>query len=79
MLVFSTQLCELLPLSPSPWFNSPPPPLSMCEYVHCYCTVYCIHVRRVGYGVLGLRQINICRKAPLQVNFLEDDISHCLL
>ncbi len=24
MLVFSTQLCELLPLSPSLWFNSPP-------------------------------------------------------
>jgi hypothetical protein len=26
MLVFSTQLCELLPLSPSLWFNSPPLP-----------------------------------------------------
>jgi hypothetical protein len=23
-----------------------------------------------GYGVLGLRQINTCRKVPLQVNFL---------
>jgi hypothetical protein len=26
ILVFSTQLCELLPLSPSLWFKSPPPP-----------------------------------------------------
>ncbi len=25
MLVFSTQLCKLLPLSFSLWFNSPPP------------------------------------------------------
>jgi hypothetical protein len=24
-IIFSTQLCELLPLSPSLWFNSPPP------------------------------------------------------
>jgi hypothetical protein len=28
MLVFSTQLCELLPLYPSLWFNDPPSPLS---------------------------------------------------
>ena len=27
----------------------------------------------------GLRQINTCRKVPLQVNFLDDDILHCLL
>jgi hypothetical protein len=27
MLVFSPQLCELLPLKPSLWFTSPPPPL----------------------------------------------------
>jgi hypothetical protein len=26
--------------------------------------------KRRGYGVVGLRQINICRKVPLQVNFL---------
>jgi hypothetical protein len=31
MLVFSTQLCELLPLQPSLWFNSP----SLREYVQC--------------------------------------------
>jgi hypothetical protein len=31
------------------------------------------------YGVLGLRQINTCRKGPLRVNFLDDDILHCLL
>ncbi len=32
-----------------------------------------------GYGVLGLRQINTCRKVPLQVIFLDDYILHCLL
>jgi hypothetical protein len=26
MLLILTQLCELLPLKPSFWFNSPPPP-----------------------------------------------------
>jgi hypothetical protein len=26
MFVFSTQLCELFPLSPYLWFNSTPPP-----------------------------------------------------
>jgi hypothetical protein len=27
LLVFSNQLCELLPVSPSLWFNSPPFPV----------------------------------------------------
>ncbi len=31
------------------------------------------------YEVLSLRQINTCRKVPLKVNFLDDDILHCLL
>jgi hypothetical protein len=32
-------------------------------------------------GVQGLRQINICHKVPLQVNFytVDNDILHCLL
>jgi len=34
MLVFSTQLCELLPLYPSLWFNSPPPlPCVKVQYI----------------------------------------------
>jgi hypothetical protein len=33
-------------------------------------------VQEGGYGVLGLRQINTCRKVPLQVNFLDNDIWH---
>jgi len=58
MLLFSTQLCELLPLSPYLWFNSPPPiPFPMW-----------ISVRGGGYGVLGLGQINIGRKVSLHVN-----------
>jgi hypothetical protein len=55
MLVFSTQLCELLPLSPLPCVN---------KY-----TVYTYTVCKGGYGVLGLRQIITCGKVPLKVNF----------
>ncbi len=76
MLVFSNQLCELLPLWPSLWFNSPHPFTFLC--VNKY-TVYTYTVCKGGYGVLGLRQINTCRKLPLKVNFLDDDIMHCLL
>jgi hypothetical protein len=76
MLVFSTQLCELLSLSPSHWFNSPLPCPLPC--VNKY-TVY-TYTEYGGYAVLGLRQINTCHKVPLQVNFvLDDDILHCLL
>ncbi len=60
MLVFSTQLCELLPLSP--FLVQLPPPLP-CVNKH---TVYTYTLCGGGYGVLGLRQINTCRKAPLQ-------------
>ncbi len=28
----------------------------------------------MGYGALGLRQINTCRKVRLQVNLVDDDI-----
>jgi hypothetical protein len=75
MVVFSTHLCELLPLSPSLWFNSPTPP-SLSEQVYCITYTVC---KGGGYGVLGLRQINTCRKVSLQVNFLDNEILHCLL
>ncbi len=42
MLVFSTQLCELLPLEPSLRFNSPPSSPSLCDKY----TVYT--VRKMG-------------------------------
>ncbi len=78
-LVFSIQLCDLyyysplLPLSPSLWFNSPPPPFIDLVWRSILNTrTQC--VRGGGYGVLGLRQINTCRKIPIQVNFLDDDI-----
>ncbi len=66
MLVFSTQLCELLPhLSLFPvWISI------------LYTRIQCV---RGGYGVLDLSQINTCRRLPLQVNFLDEDILHCLL
>ncbi len=75
MLVYSTQLCELLPLQPSLWFNSPPFPVWIS-------ILYTIHVYSVGGGgwpVLGLRQRKTCRKVPLQVNYLYDDIVRCHL
>jgi hypothetical protein len=39
LLVFSTQLCELLPLSPFLWFNPPPPPLPCVkvQYTQTVC------------------------------------------
>ncbi len=44
-----------------------PPPLSV--WISLLNTrIQC--VRGGGYGVLGLRQIDTCRKVPLQVNFL---------
>ncbi len=68
MLVFSTQLCELLLLSPSLWFNSPPPfPVWISTLYTLYTYTVC---KGGGYGDLGLKQINTCRKVPSQVNCL---------
>jgi hypothetical protein len=67
MLVFSIQLCELLPLSSSLWFNRPPPPFPCVNIYTVYTDTVCKWGG--GYGVLDLRQINTRRKVPLQVNF----------
>ncbi len=75
MLVLSTQLCELLPLSPSLWFNSPPP---LLPCVNNY-TEYTYTVCKRGGGMEFWALINTCRKVPIQVNFFDDDILHCLL
>ncbi len=69
MLVLLTQLLWTIAPLPSLWFNSPP---SLLACVNKY-TVY------LGYGVLGLRQINTWRKIPFQVIFLDYDILHRLL
>ncbi len=37
MLVFSTHLCELLPLKPSFWFNFPPLPCIKVQYIQTVC------------------------------------------
>jgi hypothetical protein len=73
MLVFSTQLCKLLPLSPSLWFNLPPSPV----WKSILCTRIQVCKSGGGYGVLSLRQINTCRKS--RSLFLDADIVHCLL
>ncbi len=59
----STQLCELLPLQPSLWFNYPPFPVWIGIL---YTRIQCVWG---GHGVLGLIQIDSCRKVPLRVNF----------
>jgi hypothetical protein len=49
MLVFSNQVCEMSPLLPSLWFNSPPPlSPSLCQ-----STVYTDSVWLGGVGVLS--------------------------
>jgi hypothetical protein len=66
MLVFSTQLCELLP--PLPFSLVQLSPLRPLPCINKYMP----RIQCGGggwYKVLGLRQINTCRKVPLQVNF----------
>jgi hypothetical protein len=78
MLVFSVQLCELLPSNLLSGSIIPPFPLWICKYRY---TVYTYTVCKGGWimGVLGLRQMNTYRKVLLQIIFLDDDILHCLL
>ncbi len=45
----------------------PPPPLTCVNSIQYKRIQYVWGVG--GYEVLGLRQINNCRKVPLQVNF----------
>ncbi len=50
------------------------PPSCVNNYTLYTYTVY----KGGGHWVLGLRQINNWRQVPLQVNFLGDNILHCL-
>ncbi len=75
MLVFSSQLCDLLsylPCWPSPLLSGsslfPPPPLPWVNTVSILSSRI-QYVRGEGDGVLGLRQINNFCTVPLQVNF----------
>jgi hypothetical protein len=64
MFVFSTQLCELLPLSLSLLFNSP---LSLLSCVNKYTVVmYMYTVCGGGGGDTGVQD---CCKVPVQVHF----------
>jgi hypothetical protein len=53
-----------------------PPPLSV--WISLCTRIQCLRGGGV-FGVLDLRQINTCRKVPLKINNLDDDILHCLL
>jgi hypothetical protein len=71
MLVFSSQLCELLPLQPSHWFNSPPLPC-----VNKYA-VYTYTVCKEGGGVwsTGPQTDKHLPQSPFSGQiFLDDDI-----
>ncbi len=68
MLVFRLSFVNCCP-------SHPPSPLPC---VNKY-TVYTYARGGGGYWVLGLRHINPWRKVPIKVNFLDDDILHCLL
>ncbi len=73
--IFEPALWTVAPLTILSGPSLPPPPV-LCELV------YSIHYTRIqvckgGMGSdegRGLRQINNCRKVPLQVSFLDDDI-----
>ncbi len=75
MLAFSTQFCELLPLSPSLWFNSPPHPC-----VNKYTTV-CTDGGNV-WGSWPQTDKTPAAKSlyrSILIYFLDDNILHCLL
>ncbi len=60
------------------------PPLLSCSTLPLYPPPFPVWISiplqcGVGYGVLGLGQISTCHKVPLKVNFLDDNILHCLL
>ncbi len=76
MLVFSTGFLNYCPFS---MVSSPPSPTFVNKY-----TVKTYTVCKGGeYGVIGGKgaseRSNTCRKVPLQVNLLYNDIWHCFL
>jgi hypothetical protein len=72
MLVFSTKLCELLLLFLLFGSNLPPFPVWKSTL---HTRIQCVR----GYGVLGHRQRNTCRKSLYRSIFLDNDILRCLL
>jgi hypothetical protein len=67
----------LSPVAPFPFSQVQPPPPPLIPCLNKY-TLYTYTVCKGGHRVLGLRQINTCRKVHLHVNFFDDDILHCL-
>ncbi len=69
MLLFSTQLSELLPLLSGSTLPSPPCVNKYTVYTYTMCK------RGGDMGVLGLKKVNTCRKVPSQVNFFRWQIT----
>ncbi len=82
MLVFSTQLFQLFPLSPSLWFKPPPPPLCEIEnkyIVYTYTVCKGERVGGMGFGVQD-RLTPAAKSQSLYMSIvLDDEILHCLL
>ncbi len=74
MLVFSTQFCELLPLSPSLWFNSTSLPSSLCEKIYCV-NIYCIVCKGGG----GMRFWASNRQKPAAMSLYRRIFGHFAL
>jgi hypothetical protein len=74
MLVFSTQLCELFPISPSLWFNSTPSPVWLSILYTC---IHC--VRCGGMGFWASDRLTPAVKYLYRSTFLDDDNLNCLL
>ncbi len=73
MIVFSALWTVAPPTFLSGW-TLPPFPVLM-SFIGI--PLYSLCVWGGGYEALGLREIKTCRKVPLQVNFLDDDILQC--
>jgi hypothetical protein len=58
MLVFSTQLCDLLPLDPCLWFTQPLPPLPKVKVQYIHWKLTCEQINLV-------RNNCVCQEYPI--------------
>jgi hypothetical protein len=80
MLVFSTHLCELLPLyNLLSGSTLPPSPLPCVNKYTVYTYTVCFGGGGgMGYGILGPETDKYLPQSSFTSNFLDDDILYCL-